>query len=47
MSMPMWMSKICTYENPYNIIGIIKLANPKQRPKDIYVKDKIIGTAKV
>ena len=43
--MLVWISKICIYESPYNITGIIVSANPKQKPTDI-CKDMIIGTRK-
>ena len=41
----MWISKIRSYESPYNVIGIIKLTGSYRRPKDI-CKDSNIGTRK-
>ena len=29
-----WVSKIRSYENPYSVIGTIKLKGSDQRPKD-------------
>ncbi|WP_302180668.1 hypothetical protein [Clostridium sp. 001] len=39
------MSKISYYENPYSVIGIIKLTGLYQQPKDI-CKDNNNGTRK-
>jgi hypothetical protein len=40
-----WKSKICLYETPYSVTGIIKLTGSNQRPKDICI-DSNIGTRK-
>lgn len=34
----MWLSKIITYEKPYNVTGVIKLTGLERKPKSIYVK---------
>ena len=39
----MWISKNETYENPYDVTGIIKLTGLNQKPKDI-CKDNSNGT---
>jgi len=40
-----WISKIRSYESPYNVIGIIKLTGSYRRPKGICI-DSNIGTRK-
>lgn len=41
----MWISKIRSYESPYNVTGIIKLTGSYWRPKGICI-DSNIGTRK-